>query len=234
LQVQFLGVKVDHRVIVEWVVAGQTVGFVGSLVAGWYARDRKKEVESLNVRLVAVNKQLREQARVAQAGAYAPSPPAGAASSNGASASASSASSSASASASAVGAADDSSPAAQEVISTLRTGKALLKMRDGKAARGHFERALFLTRAPSSGLETPWKAERKALRGLGAACSLLKEHDAALGFMREVLDMSERMGDNTGVADAMGVIADIYTGARALKRACLACGLVVVVIIACG
>jgi hypothetical protein len=205
-QVKFLGLKVDHRVIVEWVVAGQTVGFVGSLVAGLNARDRKKEVESLNVRLVAVNKQLREQARVAQAGAYAPSPPSGAAASNGASASAGAAPS---------GAADDSSPAAQEVIATLRTGKSMLKMRDGKAARGHFERALFLTRAPSSGLETPWKAERKALRGLGAACSLLKEHDAALGFMREVLAMSERMGDNTGVADAMGVIADIYTGACA-------------------
>jgi tetratricopeptide (TPR) repeat protein len=202
--VRFLGLKVDHRVIVEWVVAGQTVGFIGSLVAGWYAADRKKEVESLNTRLVAVNKQLREQARVAQAGIYAPSGGAAAA---------------AAATSSGAAIADDSSPTAQEIITTLRTGKSLLKMRDGKAARGHFERALALTRDPACGLETPWKAERKALRGLGAATQLLGENEAALGYMKQVLDMSEREGDNTGVADAMGVIADMYTELGQLDKA---------------
>ena len=117
---------------------------------------------------------------------------------------------------------DDSSPAAQEVISTLRTGKGMLKMRDGKAARGHFERALVLCRDPASGLETPWKAERKALRGLGAAAQLLGEQDAALALMKQVLDLSEKMGDTSGVADALGVIADIYTESawRNRLRAC--------------
>jgi hypothetical protein len=214
--VQFLGLKVDHRVIVEWVVAGQTVGFMGSLIAGWYAADRKKEVESLNTRLVAVNKQLREQARSTQAGAYAP---AGGAGASAAPAAASSANGAAANGNGKAPAADDSSPEAQEIIATLRSGKSLLKMRDGKAARGHFQRALALARDVGTGLETPWKAERKALRGLGAAAQLLGESDAALGFMTQVLDISEREGDSSGVADAMGVIADIYTEKGELDKA---------------
>ena len=56
-QVSFLGQKIDHKVIVEWVVLGQTFGFIGSLVGGWVAADRKEEVERLNARLLAVNKQ---------------------------------------------------------------------------------------------------------------------------------------------------------------------------------
>ena len=210
--------KVDHRVIVEWVVAGQTIGFVGALVGGWYAADRKKEVEKLNARLVAVNKQLREQARTTKAGTYAPEGLTSSSNGNGAGTGAGAAA----AAAKAAHANDDSSPAAQEVISTLRTGKGMLKMRDGKAARGHFERALVLCRDPASGLETPWKAERKALRGLGAAAQLLGEQDAALALMKQVLDLSEKMGDTSGVADALGVIADIYTESawRNRLRAC--------------
>ena len=208
----FLGLKVDHRVIVEWVVIGQTIGFVGSLIGGWYAADRKKEVESLNVRLVAVNKQLREQARVAQAGAYSPDAAAVAASNgNGGSKKAPNPGNAL--------VADDSSPAAQEIIVTLRTGKSALKTRDGAAARPHFERALALCRDPACGLETPWKAERKALRGLGASAQLLKQYDAALGYMMEVLAISEKHGDSTGQADAIGVIADIHTEAGDLEKA---------------
>ena len=212
---RFLGLKVDHRVIVEWVVAGQTIGFVGALVGGFYAADRKKEVEALNARLVAVNKQLREQARTAKAGTYAPEGLTSSSNGNGNGAGAGAAAAVAAAHAN-----DDSSPAAQEVIATLRTGKGMLKMRDGKAARGHFERALVLCRDPASGLETPWKAERKALRGLGAAAQLLGEQDAALALMKQVLDLSEKMGDTSGVADALGVIADIYTES-AWRLACL-------------
>jgi tetratricopeptide (TPR) repeat protein len=206
-----MGLKVDHRVIVEWVVVGQTIGFIGSLIGGWYAADRKKEVESLNVRLVAVNKQLREQARAAQAGAYSPDAVA-AANGNGGSKKAPNPGNS-------LAVADDSSPAAQEIIATLRTGKSALKSRDGAGARPHFERALALVRDPTCGLETPWKAERKALRGLGAAAQLQKQYDAALTHMMQVLDISEKHGDTSGQADAIGVIADIHTEAGDLEKA---------------
>lgn len=209
----FLGLKVDHRVIVEWVVAGQSIGFVGSLIGGWYAADRKKEVERLNLRLVSVNKQLREQARVAQAGAYSPDV-AAAAAANGAGKKSKAASPG-----SALSAADDTSPAALEIIATLRTGKSALKLRDGAGARTHFERALTLCLDPACGLETPWKAERKALRGLGAAAQLLKQYDAALTYMMQVLDISQTHGDSTGQADAIGVIADIHTEAGDLEKA---------------
>ena len=170
----------------EWVVLGQTVGFVGSLVAGLSARSRKEEVEALNSRLVAVNKQLREKARATQAGLYGP----------------------AICAAEPYLGADSKQPAqsaeATEVISTLRAGKSLLKMRDGPGAKEHFERALALTRTSAASLETPWKAQRKALRGLGAASQLMGDNDAALGYMKEVLALSEASGDDTGVADAMG------------------------------
>ncbi len=208
---RFLGLKVDHRVIVEWVVAGQTIGFVGSAVAGYSARKRKEEVEVLNSRLVAVNKQLREMARASQAGMY--------------SAEASKlpqhapVAASAAAAPAAAPAAEPQSDAAADILSTLRAGKSLLKMRDGKGAKAHFERALELTRERATVLEAPWKAQRKALRGLGAAAQLLGDNDGALTYMKEVLAMSETMGDNTGVADAMGVIADIYTDKGDLDNA---------------
>ena len=208
-----MGVKVDHRVIVEWVVIGQTIGFVGSLIGGWYAADRKKEVERLNTRLVAVNKQLREQARVTQAGVYSPDG-VSSASSNGNGTGTKKAPNKNNALL-----ADDSSPAAQEIIVTLRSGKAALKSRDGAGAQKLFERALTLCRDPACGLETPWKAERKALRGLGAAAQLLKQYELALGHMMQVLAISEKHGDTTGQADAIGVIADIHTEAGDLEKA---------------
>ena len=213
-QVNFLGVKVDHRVIVEWVVIGQTIGFVGSLIGGWYAADRKKEVERLNTRLVAVNKQLREQARVTQAGVYSPDGVTAASSNGNGATGAKKAPNKNNALV-----ADDSSPAAQEIIATLRSGKSALKARDGAGARKLFERALTLCRDPACGLETPWKAERKALRGLGAAAQLLKQYDLALGHMMQVLAISEKHGDTTGQADAIGVIADIHTEAGDLEKA---------------
>jgi tetratricopeptide (TPR) repeat protein len=220
--------KVDHKVIVEWVVLGQTVGFIGSVIGarcalrprgraqrpethsragGLNARARKQEVESLNKRLMAVNKQLREQAREQ-------SRQASASTANGGSA--------------------GGSEFATEVISLLRAGKALLKQRDGAAARDKFSLALSLARGgasaadsplnsmegPLSGeLAEPWKAQRKALRGLGAACTLMGDNDAALAHMQDVLALSEVMGDAPAIADALGVIADLYTDKGDLDKA---------------
>jgi len=192
--VRFLGLKVDHRVIVEWVVAGQTIGFIGSVMGGLNARARKEEVESLNKRLLAVNKQLREAARTAPPRqSHAPG-----------------------------SAAEPESGRASELIALLRAGKALLKQSDGRAARDKFQAALQLARGDggvTGDLSEPWKAQRKALRGLGAACQLLGDADGALAYMQEVLALSEKAGDSTAIADALGVIADLYADKGDLDKA---------------
>jgi len=64
-KVDFAGYEIDHRVIVEGVVAGQFVGFIGALVGGRAARKRQAEVEKLAKQLKEVNLKLRErQSRV--------------------------------------------------------------------------------------------------------------------------------------------------------------------------
>lgn len=53
--VSFLGLEVDHKVIIYLIVLGQFVGFVGATVSGLEAKARKVEVEALNERLVGVS-----------------------------------------------------------------------------------------------------------------------------------------------------------------------------------
>lgn len=84
-------------------------------------------------------------------------------------------------------------------------------MRDSALAKSEFEHALKLARSGASELDSPWKAERKALRGLGAAHQQLADYPKALDAMMEVLKISEKMEDQSGISDAIGVIADIYT-----------------------
>ena len=195
-QVRFLGLEVDHRVIVEWVVAGQTIGFIGSAVAGLSAAERKREVERLNTRLLTVNKQLREKARSSQAALQHASEPEAVAGADGV-----------------------DNVATEKVLTTLRAAKSMLKLRDGSGAKKQFEEALGLVQKYEASLEAPWKARRKALRGLGASCQMLGEHDAALRHMQLVLTISEEHGDVSGAADAIGVIADVYTDKGDLDNA---------------
>ena len=60
-------------------------------------------------------------------------------------------------------------------------------------------------------LDCPWRAERKAERGLGAAHELNGDYAHALEHMRKVVDLSKEHRDSAGLSDAFGVIADIYT-----------------------
>ena len=62
--VRFLGWSVDHRILIEAVLVGLTVGLVGSVVAGLQAKRTGEQVKLLNERLREVNKMLRERARV--------------------------------------------------------------------------------------------------------------------------------------------------------------------------
>ena len=64
----------------------------------------------------------------------------------------------------------------------LRKGKSLLKDRNGAQSQAAFERALVLLRS-AEGLQSPWKAERKALRGLSAAHRLMGEKKVALEYI---------------------------------------------------
>ena len=102
----------------------------------------------------------------------------------------------------------------------LKSGKSLLREKQGApAAQERFERALVISRTQAASLDSPWKAERKALRGLGAALHAQSQHAKALEYMMLVLQISEKHQDTTGVADAVGVIADIYTDKGDLDKA---------------
>mmetsp|Transcript_9441 Transcript_9441/g.34653 ORF Transcript_9441/g.34653 Transcript_9441/m.34653 type:complete len:337 (-) Transcript_9441:24-1034(-) len=180
--VEFAGGVWDHKTIVFALIFGQWVGFIGALVGGNSARVRKEEVEQLNQKLLQVNQQLREYARKSKRGLY---------------------------SSGEVAAANGELQTADWLVE-LKKGKSLLKDREGEQAKVSFERALVLLRS-AEGLKTPWKAERKALRGLSAAHRLMGEKQVALEYILKVLDLCDTHGDTTGKGDALGVIADLYT-----------------------
>ena len=62
----------DHRALVDTIVTGQAIGFIGALIGGVAANRRKAKLEELAQKLKGVNSQLRQQARQAKEGQYAP------------------------------------------------------------------------------------------------------------------------------------------------------------------
>ena len=58
----------------------------------------------------------------------------------------------------------------------LKRGKQALKEGHGPAAKQAFSSALLNLDDVELELESPWRARRKALRGMGAACGCLGEH----------------------------------------------------------
>lgn len=68
--------------------------------------------------------------------------------------------------------------------------------------------------------DSPWKAERKALRGLGAAFQLQGKNKEALKYMMRVLEIvEEHKGEMVETTDTLGVIADIYTDLGDMEQA---------------
>lgn len=176
----------SSQVLIEALILGQAIGFVGSYVGGLEAKKRKEEAERLNESLLQVTKELRKQARAHKKAlvrnvAHGPT--------------------------------HDSQehPKRVLVLERLKKGKASLQNRKGEDAKHYFEDALVKIDEASEEMEVPWKARRKAIRGLGAAHELLGEHDVALQYMQEVLSLSQSHNDRKGLGDAYGVIADIYT-----------------------
>ncbi|GHP07913.1 hypothetical protein PPROV_000665500 [Pycnococcus provasolii] len=197
--VNFDGFEVDHKTIVYLVVLGQFIGFVGALVSGISAKNRKEEIERLAAKLQEVNRQLRQQSRSKRTGQYSMEDE------------------------KALRSVDASSDElAEQLLVSLRTGKNLLKDEDkGEAALAAFDEALALTISPAakSALESQPKAERKARRGRGAALAQLHRCADALVELKQVLAISERLHDSIGVGDAYGVIADLYTELGDLEEA---------------
>ena len=198
---KFAGLEVDHKYLVGALIAGQAIGFVGSLVGGNEARKKGDQVRELNASLLKVNAELRREMRAAGIGPYEPIPanrfiekPPGMST-------------------------DEDEETAGEVIVALRGAKRELKDGECEAALGHFEDALRKIRANPQALNEAWKAERKAHRGIGAAAERLGRFDDALEAMETVLRLSTQHDDHAGETDALGVIADIYTDMDRLEEA---------------
>lgn len=181
--VEFLGVSVNHQQLVEYLVLGQFIGFIGSSVSGYLARKRKAELEELNNRLLQVTKELRKQTRAQRKKLKTAAPHKD----------------------------DRQDQKKAEVLSLLKRGKQALSEKNGTLARDSFQTALDKMKDTGVELESPWRAQRKAFRGLGAAYEELGEHTMALQYMKEVVRLSESNQDHVGLGDAYGVIADIFT-----------------------
>jgi len=181
--VEFLGLSVNHQQLVEYLVLGQFIGFVGSSVSGYVARKRKGELEELNNRLLQVTKELRKQTRAQRKKLKTEKPYKD----------------------------DRQDRKKAEVLKLLKRGKQALSANDGPLARDSFQTALDTMKDASVELESPWRAQRKAFRGLGAAHEELGDHAKALEYMQEVVRLSTENQDHVGLGDAYGVIADIFT-----------------------
>jgi len=194
--VQFWGQTVDHKFIIYAIVLGQFVGFVGATVSGLEAKKRKEEVLQLNAKLLGINKELRKLARE---GGFVSS----------------------SLEVRKEGKESKQVEESREnVISMLRQGKELLRQTDAQGATEHFQKALEAIRTAGDALDSPWKAERKALRGLGAAFQLQGKNKEALKHMMRVLEIvEEHKGEMVETTDTLGVIADIYTDLGDMEQA---------------
>jgi len=184
--VQFAGLEVDHKNLIYALIFGQTIGFIGSAVGGAEAKKRALEIERLNATLLKVNKEVRKELRSSQ-GRKVPTPDATADSMD-----------------------DGNNEAVAKIIALLKLGKGKLKQHAPEEAYTAFSDALALIKANADCLNEPWKAVRKAERGLGAACSRMKKYDEALTHMKTVLELSNTHQDTMVATDAYGIIADIY------------------------
>ena len=181
--VKFAGAEVDHKDLISLLVVGQTIGFVGSAVGGAEARRRAVEIERLNATLLKVNKEVRKELRSSQGRKVTL----------------------------AMDSMDESSnDMVVEIIGMLKSGKAKLKSQAAGEAKQIFSKARALIVSNETSLKEPWKALRKAERGLGAAAVRLEEYEEALVHMKTVLSLSTEHDDTSVATDAYGIIADIY------------------------
>lgn len=164
----------------------EAVALTGAVVAGVIARQRRDELYNINTQLRQINLNLRRQARVES---YAPSlkyaPVAGRSS---------------------VATAEPVDLGKEELLQFLRSGKRLLREQNPAGAFLEFEKALQLARKYRDTVE-----EKKAARGLGAACQRQKKYRDAIKFHQLVLSISDKTNEFSGNTEAYGAIGDCYS-----------------------
>lgn len=109
---------------------------------------------------------------------------------------------------------EDLRPEMKQCQAALKEGKKLLKDTAAGPAMVRFEKALMLAKSMGDKVR-----ERRAVRGLAAACRLAGQKRQAIKYLERVLEISGETGDHVGDADAYGVIADIYTDIGEFEKA---------------
>ncbi|CAI5469869.1 unnamed protein product [Closterium sp. Yama58-4] len=197
----------DFNTVVAVTCALEFIALTGAAVGGYMALQQGKEMERINKQLRQINMSLKRQARLES---YAPSltyspPPASAASpAAGTSRTAEAAAASAAeapadeAMAAAVGAsAHAGSDERAELLRMLKEGKKHL--RDGHPGSAFVEFHVALSKARELGDAVE---EKKAARGLGAACQRQGKYREAIGYHQLVLEKSMATGEHS--------VANIY------------------------
>ncbi|CAO2165082.1 unnamed protein product [Urochloa humidicola] len=169
------------------------IAMVGATVGGLLARQRRGELARLNDQLRQINAALRRQAKIesyAPALSYAP-----------------------------VGSKITESevivdPQKERLIAYLRTGKNYLRNQAPDKAFPEFKAALDLAQALGDHVE-----EKKAARGLGASLQRQGKYKEAVKYHSMVLNISKMTGEDAGVTEAYGAIADCYTELGELEKA---------------
>uniref|UniRef100_J3L0E3 Uncharacterized protein n=1 Tax=Oryza brachyantha TaxID=4533 RepID=J3L0E3_ORYBR len=169
------------------------IAMIGATVGGLLARQRRGELKRLNDQLRQINAALRRQAKIesyAPALSYAP-----------------------------VGSKIPESevivdPQKERLISYLRAGKNYLRNQTPDKAFPEFKAAFDLAQSMSDHVE-----EKKAARGLGASLQRQGKYKEAIKYHSLVLNISKVTGEDAGVTEAYGAIADCYTELGELEKA---------------
>jgi hypothetical protein len=196
--VSFAGLKVDHKILVSTIILGQAIGFAGAIAGGLEAKKRAQEITQLNKSLLEVNgkikKELRREKQSKTPGVD-------------------------------MSIDSDGDVYVEKILMLLRSGKAMLKMDESKEkleeALGKFEEAyaLIIAESGKEKLNVPWKAERKALKGIAAAASRLGSTAKSLEMTKKVLNLALEHKDMAEITDNYGKIADLYTELDQLESA---------------
>jgi hypothetical protein len=190
--------KVDHKILVSTIILGQAIGFAGAIAGGLEAKKRAQEITQLNKSLLEVNgkikKELRREKQSKTPGVD-------------------------------MSIDSDGDEYVEKILMLLRSGKAMLKMDESKEkleeALGKFEEAyaLIIAESGKEKLNVPWKAERKALKGIAAAASRLGSTAKSLEMTKKVLNLALEHKDMAEITDNYGKIADLYTELDQLESA---------------
>ncbi|RRT53324.1 hypothetical protein B296_00048680 [Ensete ventricosum] len=105
-------------------------------------------------------------------------------------------------------------PRKQQLLASLRTGKNFLRNQNLDEAFAQFKEAFELAQSMGDHLE-----EKKAARGLGASLQRQGKYREAIKYYSKVLEISKRTGEDSGITEAYGAIADCYTELGDLERA---------------